>query len=220
MPPTGYDSTIDDILGGGNYWDDRETYRKYALLSSLVEPYSSGGRGGGVYLVGWTSTSPLPATVTDASFETYDLTLYIAALPAELDLGTGLLTVPPGLMTWTALNTSQSTVVSAYDNYMYQGTEAWLRFAPAVPLTFSAVQSLELHLTAPGYTGASPLSVELWDLTVGDWVPVASPQWGDTKIEQAGRFVGPAGDIQVRVRNQTPTVWNVERIDFTLTLER
>src|SRR5262249_36027757 len=51
--PSNYDSTIDDILGNTYYYNDREQFRRYSLLSSIIDTYNGSVRGNGVYLVGW-----------------------------------------------------------------------------------------------------------------------------------------------------------------------
>jgi hypothetical protein len=44
----------------------------------------------------------------------------------------------------------------------------------------------------------------------------APAAWGDTNVTEASRFVGPAGEVQVRAFNPTGQQVSIERLDFTL----
>jgi hypothetical protein len=103
--------------------------------------------------------------------------------------------------------------------YLYQGNEFVLRFVPTQLVPFKTVAGLEMHLTSYGLTGAPALEVELWDFAEGAWTPVAPGglRWGDTAIPEPERFVGPGGEIQVKVANNGAPQVSVERLDFTLT---
>jgi hypothetical protein len=101
--------------------------------------------------------------------------------------------------------------------YLYQGNEFVLRFVPTQLVPFKTVTGLEMHLTSYGLTGVPALDVELWDFVEGAWLPVADLRWGDMAIPEPQRFVGPGGEIQVRVENNGAPQVSVERLDFTLT---
>jgi hypothetical protein len=218
---SGYDTTIDDILGSTYYYDDRKLYRKYSLLSALIDQYSGAGRGSGVYLVGWTAQAPLQAEITDTTFSPVDATAYIIELRPEVVVSGGRLSIPPGLMSWTILDPGQQGTVTPYDLYVYQGHFA-IRFAPSQALDFQQVVSLDLHLDAYGQTGpVSALEVALWDYGAGEWVAQPGLNWGDNPIEEPMRYVGSNGEIQVRVSNPSSvSSISVEAVDFTLVVER
>jgi hypothetical protein len=217
---SGYDTTIDDILGTTNYYQNKDDYRRFSLLSAAIDPYNGGGRGNGVYLVGWTSDSPVGSEVVGRSFSTLNTTLYIVALSPELDLGQGLITLPPVLMNWMVLDPGLAGSPTPYDMYIYQNSDYALRFTPAVLLPFQEVADLTLHLTSYGVTGPTGLLVYLWDFAESAWVEQPAVEWGDTRIPAAGRFVGPAGEIHVRVSNSNALQLSIERLDFTLAVER
>jgi hypothetical protein len=219
FPPNASDTTIDDILGGAYYYNDPESYRRYSLLAALIDSYGGSGRGSGVYLSGWSDQSPLPIEVVGKPFATLDSSLYLVALNPRLDVGSGQVVIPPGLMQWLPLNPSPSSTPTPYDMYLYQGNEFVLRFVPTQLVPFRTVTGLEMHLTSYGLTGAPALKVDLWDFAEGQWMPVdpAGLRWGDTAIPQPERFVGPGGEIQVRVANDGAPQVSVERLDFTLT---
>jgi hypothetical protein len=218
--PSNYDTTIDDIMGNTYYYNDRALFRRYSLLSSMIDSYSGNVRGSGVYLVGWSDSSPVPAEVVGRDFETIDQTLYMVALPMHLNLDSERVVIPPGMMQWTPLNSNPSSSPTPYDMYLYQGNEFLLRFVPAQVVPFETVDELTLHLTSYGLTGAATVDVALFDFTDGDWVPMPNLTWGNTDVPQPERFVGPGGQIQARIQNTGQMQVSVERLDFTLTASR
>jgi hypothetical protein len=217
---SGYDTTIDDILGSTYYYDDRRLYRQYSLLSAMIDQYSGAGRGSGVYLIGWTDAAPLPAEITDNAFNPVDATAYIVELQPDVVISDGLLSIPPGLMSWTILDPGQQGTVTPYDLYVYQGHFS-MRFTPSQPLDFQRVDSLTLHLNAYGQTGrVNGLEVALWNYGTGEWAPLPALAWGDNEIEDPSRFVGANGEIQAQVSNPSSvSSVSVEAIDFTLVVE-
>lgn len=217
---SGYDTTIENILGTVSYYDDREVYRRYSMLTWLFDPYSSGGRGSGTYLAGWTDQSPVNVRIMDSGFNTSDQTLYLVRLQPKMVVNTGTLNVPPGLMTWELLDPGAGGGGSPYDSYLSQGYFA-VRFRPFALLDYRKVQSLTLHLESYGVTGSAPMTISLWDHDEGAWAPLANVRWGDTLIKSPERFVGSDGRIDVRVENSSySSSVNIESLDFTLVVER
>jgi hypothetical protein len=227
-PGGSYDSTLDDVFGtsGGYYYNyaDREQFRRFSLLSSVIDQANTAGRGNGIYLVGWSSAAPREAIVqvTNHAFDTLDTTLYLIALRPEVNLGSGTTTVvPPALMTWTLLEaSSQGGAPSPYDYYVYTGDHYSLRFVPVQPLVFRSVQSLTLRLTSYGLTGLSDLNVALWDFSEAQWSLQRGLIWGENALPDPARFVGPGGEILVRVENPSTPPMSIENVDFTLVVER
>ncbi|MGH2523814.1 MAG: hypothetical protein ACRDH2_15015, partial [Anaerolineales bacterium] len=218
--PSNYDSTIDDILGNSNYYSDKTQYRRYALLSAAIDTYNGGGRGGGVYLVGWTDSAPVSAEVLERTFSTLDSSVYFVNLRPKVNLGEGTLTLPPGLMNWLVLDPGQAGSPTPYGMYLYQGYDYALRFVPAQPIPFRRVHDLTLHLTSYGAGGPTGLNIYLWDFEQSTWVEQPAPDWGDTTVASPERFVGPAGEIHVRVVNPAAPQVSIEALDFTLVVER
>jgi hypothetical protein len=230
-PPYGgnYDSTLDDVFGtsGGYYYNygDREQFRRFSLFSSVIDQYNNAGRGNGIYLVGWTAAAPreVSARVTNHAFDTLDTTLYLIALRPEINSGSGTrMVAPPALMTWTVIEASsaQGGTPSPYDYYAYAGDRYSIRFAPAQPLVFRSVQELTLRLTSYGMTGIPDLNVELWDFSENRWSLQRGLIWGENAIPDPARFVGPGGEILVRVENASFAQVSIENVDFTLVVER
>lgn len=219
-PPGSFDSTIDDILGSGNYYENREQYRRFQLLSSVIDSSTGSIRDAGIYLVGWTDASPLDVEVVGRSFNTVDKTLYFVNLRPSLQLSEGVVAIPPGMMTWISLSPNQSVGGTPYNLSLYQGIDFVLRFMPAQVVSFSQVERLELHLDSYGLTGPSGVDLQLWDFTEGVWVLQPGLNWGTTEIGAPSRFVGPNGEIQARVSGAGQLQATVERLDFTVYVQR
>jgi hypothetical protein len=154
--------------------------------------------------------------VANRSFQTVDSSLYLVSLQPKLNLGTGSLAIPPGLMTWMSLDPSPSISPTPYDLSLFQNTGVTLRFNPAQVLPHDKVQGLTMHLLSNGLTGTASVNIDMWDFAANDWVRQPQPNWGDVAISQPDHFVGPAGEIQVRAFNATPNPVSLARLDFTL----
>lgn len=225
--PSVYDSTIDDIIGNTQYYNDRESYRRYTLLSAAINTYTGNatiGRGSGFYLAGWVTGTPAPARLTNAGFRSDDLSVYLIGLRADFDFGSGTITVSPGLMTWTPLSYGQSgSSASPYDTTLYTGDTFGLRFNSVQPLRYSRVQDLTLNLYGSSYgvsgnTNVTPL-VALWDFETDEWVELDVPAYGTHTVSEPERFVGPDGEIRARLSSPGADSISLSTLDFNLTVE-
>ena len=219
--PPGYsaDTTYTDILSIA-YPTNEEEFRRSALLSAVLDQYSGGSRGQGVYLVGWTSTAPLDVSVPTA-FRTLDLSVYFIALPYTLDRQAGPVELTPGMFTWSALDVNSQTNYSPYDIYLDPNVEVGFEFAPGPQLPGLTAQALTLHLFGYSVSGAaSEVRVQLWDFSENTWVSQPNLVWGDNRITAPARFVGPQNNILVRLRNASNFTLNVTQIDFSLEAEQ
>ena len=218
-----YDTTIDDILSGSgssiSYYDDRKIYRRFSLLQWLVDPNRGGARGSGLFLVGWVNQAPLDARIVDRPFETEDETLYIVNLVPTTSSESGVIAIPPELMTWELLDPGSGSGDGPYDVYLYDGAYS-LRFQPQPELAFGEVQRLVMHLHSYGANELVPLIISLREQQSGDWVELPPMDWGNIEIAAPERFVGN-GRIDVRVENKSTTGRvSIERLDFTLEVEQ
>lgn len=219
----GGDTTIEDIVGNTYFSPDSNNQRRSNLLRMMINPYNasglgSGSRGAGIYLAAWSERTPLAASLAGSDFSTSDLTLYLFALQPSLAVNAGSVTIPPGLFTW-ALEPGAAGDASPYGTSLY-GNSYSVRFNLAQPVQFASVESLTLHLTSDRASGPSHLAVAFWDFTAGKWVELPDAQWGDTGVPDPERYVGPGGEIRLRVdASQTQTPVLVERSDVTLVVK-
>ena len=105
VSPYGHE-LVEQILGPGEYWNDRGLYRRYQFLQAILteEGVRSGmprlSLGSGVRLVGWAEEGvPLPVEVVERPFSTVAAAFCVYDLPVEeIELGSTV-TVPSGLIT-------------------------------------------------------------------------------------------------------------------------
>lgn len=224
--PTG-DTTIDDILGTTpytySYYDDIETARRYALLNAALNSYS-GSRGSGIYLSGWSDRAPFNVVVEDAPFETRAETLYLLRVPTTVEPGQvdGHITLSPEFMVWQSLDQQTSSgSYGPYDIYLYDSDQLAFLFRPAQPVAYSAVEQVVVHLDeSSGMTGTATVIVDVWNYTLGDWDPVIDIAWGDTELTSPSDYVGPGGEVQLRLTGQPGSYSSVARLDATVVLTR
>jgi hypothetical protein len=210
-----------ELLGTSDYYRDRETYRRYSLLAALIGYGQGTGRQEeGIYLAGWSSGSPIEAGLGEERFRTADTTLYLIALePAISFSANSRLTLPPGLFAWSILEPGVSGEASPYETYVSPGGFS-LSFHPVFALPPGSVGSLSLHLESYGASGRAGIQVELWDFSTGDWDQIEAVEWGTNDIPSPESFVGPGGEIRLRLNNTSSFgPEQLERADFTLTIE-
>lgn len=221
------DTTIEDILGTTNFYDDRKTYRKYSWLYAITNSnYSAGSsRGTGVYLAGWTDQLPIDVRLINAGFNTQDNVLYIVSLkPAfqmEQDIvKDGAFTLTPGAFSWNLLD-GNDPAISPYNINTYPGMTIGFQFTPIQPVEFSRVKSLVLHLEG-GTSGSNVtgISVQLWNYQLTAWEELDDLRWGDNYLGLPERYVGNDGSLRLRIPSRQTSGILITQADFTLELEK
>ncbi|GAB4580820.1 MAG: hypothetical protein Fur0022_35620 [Anaerolineales bacterium] len=216
----GYDTTIQDVfgttyIGSSNY--DQDFTRRFSLLQAALG--YGGTRGGGIYLLGWTASSPLEVSLDGKGFKAEHTSIYIIALNPTVETNNSNLTLPPAMFTWDQLENSTNLDFSPYNSYFYTGIYQ-IRYRLSQMIAFKKVQSLTLHLTSYGKEGAHNLNLALWDFTTNEWSPISATDWGDTSIPDPSRFVGLGGEIRLQLENPAQSSTEFERVDFTLVVEQ
>jgi hypothetical protein len=217
----GADTLAMDILGTSNYYQDKEINRRYLLLNALLSTQNGkAGPGGGVYLTGWASGSPIPASLQGKKASDEDTTLYIFNLSPSLDFRDNRLSIPPALFSWTTLSPGPTDHDSPYETRLFPGSYA-VKFSLSQPLRFSSVQALTLHLKSSGTQGSSGLQIYLWNYLIEDWISFGKLDWGDFSVANPEKFVGPGGEVRLKIENQDSAAGiNIESADFSLVVER
>ena len=223
--PSGMDGTLNDLFGTSYMYPSNtisaEMYRRFNLVNAAVGgPYNS--RGNGVYLFAWTNRSPYETRLSGAGAGTADTTLYIFHIEPKVNytVKTGdRITLPPGMFEWSAFEPAIGSVTATpYDGYLGPG-EYSIRFAPTNTIEYTSIETLTLHLESYGATGKTDLDLALWDFVEGTWSVRPPLDWGDSNIPSPERFVGPGGEIRVKLINPTPYAISVQQADFTLTVK-
>jgi hypothetical protein len=214
------DTTRDDILGPYNFNNsDSIRNRRYEMLGALLFGNNTPvrrGRGGGLYLVGWNDRSPVKVEVEGTPFGAFDTTLYIVDLNPTLQVMSGTLTLPPGAFTWRADNTD-GTAIEPYDNVVYPGSYIF-EFNLARPINYKTVKNMTLNL-AGNFISSQGTTVAVWNYRANNWTPLSSAQDGDNAIPDPQDHAGPGGEIRLKIDVSSNGPVQLDRADFTLTVQ-
>ncbi len=202
---------IDKLIGGMDYWQDRQLNRRYQMLqaflssgeASILSPQS-------VTFFGWSEESVWPMEVVDSGSETLDTVGYFLELPLSLSASQTSSVVPPALTTWQSLGAIRPGETGPYDFYL---TNDWigLQFQPWEAFQLARVDELRLNIEANQGQGA--IRVALWDWSSESWSVDESLEWGHNLIRQPGVLVGPNNAVRVRVENLAGATISIRRID-------
>ncbi|HLY26249.1 MAG TPA: hypothetical protein VKQ72_07910 [Aggregatilineales bacterium] len=186
-------------LGYGNTPEEQEARRRAAFIRSLaVDTDASGGRGDGVYVVGWASTSPINVDLQGAAYITEDTTMYIYRLPATMQ-GTGTVEVPPGLTRWSVDKDALFRHSTPYDLSVQAGQEVDLSYTPLPLASLDKVTQLTVYAQAQNSLDGT---LSLWNWSDGTWEDLTTPtssQSPYTTVSTPDRFIGPGKAVRVRV---------------------
>jgi hypothetical protein len=196
----------------------------------------------GIYLAGWSDSSPAEVKLSTSSDLAGDLTLYLVELEAGFWFGSdglveptlGLPEVPqlaptspvsggtiqslnPEAFSWQLTQWSPaSPTPSPYGAQVTQGSFS-IAFYPATPIQFGSVEALILHLRGSLEGAQLEELVFLWDYPEGRWVNTPGLFWGDNALADPFRYVDEEGMILLRVESAREGVLLIiQRADFTL----
>ena len=222
---------IEQILGTYDYYQDRDTYRKYALLvAAMSSQPASLQQTNEVYLIGWSRQPLVEIGLENKKANTEDLSLYIIAFKPEVKFEGDRWTLSPGFFKWTSLDPLR-TDVTPYNLYLYSATSYGLVFTPRQALDFTSVEVMTFHLLNPYQTGSvTSANFFLWDYELQDWEPLKGLVWGDNDIQSPARFAAThsgsdelgsytPGTIRLRVES-TSSYLEINTSDFSLVVER
>ena len=217
----------EQIMGPGDYWNDRNLYRRYEFLQAILATEGPGTTsfGGtwltpGVYLVGWGEENvPLPVEVVERPFSTVATTLYVYDLPvAGLETG-ATVTIPPGLIT---RQVEETTGVDVWPENMHMGPEAEIVFRftvwPGVAVQHVDELYLDMQGRSYGSTSYAP-TVSLWNQESDEW-DVLDVGWGLHSIPDAGAYVLPSGAVLLRLETDAEREADVESLTITIEGQR
>lgn len=212
-------STLDAIVQQTYYYDDSTSYQRFNLASALLGTGdTNGNRGGGFYLSGWSETEIIPATL-DRPSKNEDTTLLLVSFSPEIASQTAEKIYPPAFFTWEVIDTGGSNyrAITPYDINL-NGERFGLRFMLSPRVSYSKVNELIFHLHNPNVSNVKFI-IYLWDFDLEIWSPQPITTWGDHSIPNPASYVGPGGDIRVRIEDQNYTNVDIERCDFSIVVE-
>jgi hypothetical protein len=210
------------IMVPGDYWQDRELYRRYQFLQACFPYEKPVSLPPGAFLMGWVEENvPLPVEVVDRPFSPVALALYIYELPvAELEAGADA-TIPPALITRQV--ESSAGYVSVTDGgpfRMDSGSEIAFRFIIWPEVMVSRVDELILELQGSGYDKtSSPPVVSLWNWESAAWERL-DVGWGRHSISNAVQYVSSVGQVLVRLETGAGQTVDVNILQITIEGQR
>ena len=224
-------NTIEQILGTYDYYQNRELYRKYSLLTAAMG-YSPASiqQSNEVFLLGWSNASFLDIDITKVDEIHDDVTLFIFALNPEVTFEGTQWSLTPGFFNWSTIDTSR-TDISPYNLHLYSASNYGLSFSPRQNVLFSEVESLTFHLVSPYQNGSIQSAIfSLWNYDRQEWQQIDKLVWGDNQIDSPSQFVPQEygsdelgsyspGTIRLYVETNTDYM-EITSTDFTLVLKR
>ena len=221
------DTTVSDILGTSSYYDDRKIYRKYSFLSAVTNNNFGTGssRGSGIYLVGWSDHLPIEVNVPGTNFNTQDNIFYVIAFRPTLQTGQKsssgeAFTLTPGTFNWSILE-GYDPAISPYGVNVYPGMAFSMQFTPILPVEFSEVKSLVLHLDGQAHgTSVTGIILSIWNYDLDTWEKLDDLRWGDNTLDNPDRYVGTDGSLRLNLISGQVSGLQITQLDFSLELEK
>lgn len=189
--------------------------RRYALSSVFLSSESGGEDMGnwGIYLVGWVDDPVLPTGLQGSEFEAVDTTLSVSMLSPALQVESGSVMFPASMFIWE----SSVEDSSPYNVRDIPSEGLVLRYRLAVPFRYRAVESLTLRLDNSN-SNSGKVSASLWDWERNEWTPIPNLGWGTTNIPEPAPYVGPAGEIRLRI-DGNQDIYYLDAAYFTLVVK-
>jgi hypothetical protein len=150
----------------------------------------------------WIDAPLVPIEVVNRDFETLDTTLYIAQLTPSVTAASGPVKISHNLFAWESSDAS----VSPYGEMQVSPGGFSLRFTPVVPIRIQSVEALTIHLAEGNWnqqSGNLLVDLSLWDVQAGAWAPIEVARWGEIKITDPARYVGPGGEVRMKLDSPT-----------------
>lgn len=187
-------------LGYDDIQTDVHAARRYALLQNVLAPdYQRNDGNWGIYLMGWVDEPVLPVGLQDKRSKTVDTMLYFHRLSPAIQYEGSELRLPVSLFAWE----SSTPEVSPYYGQLSSGGYV-LHFRPGIPIHFRTIKSMNFQLTSNALP--NELIASAWDYAIKDWVRISDGAY-NTNIPDPQRYVGPNGEIRIKV--------TVNRSDWT-----
>ncbi len=205
---------------GSTFTFDSDTYREDQILNWYLETHWA-QLSSGVYLFGWQESSPLDISLSDVSFDTNDLTLYIYQLTPTLESvgGDNAILLTPDLMTYEIVDDAFfGDYVNIYDAYFYNVGEFEVTYRPKTSVAFSNVEELKMNLdwSLPYQTQDAEVSLFNIETEAWDVIPVTGSV---VSIENPNDYVQSDGSFSVLLSiMENDASVELNSLDFTVAL--
>jgi len=94
----------------------------------------------------------------------------------------------------------------------------FLRFWPVIPIRVSSVKTLILHQNID--RSNAQLAIYLWNYVNNRWDPVKDLSQNEIGIPNPDQYVGPGGELRLRLDGDNQQSITINRLDFDLTVNR
>ncbi|MCJ7433035.1 MAG: hypothetical protein MUO77_06060, partial [Anaerolineales bacterium] len=207
------------ILGLNNYsypQDDVEYRRRYSFFqANTTSTDSYVNMNSGIYLMGWVDEIPAPVGLQDQDFESIDTMLYFEMLTPAVKTEAGSLMLTSSIYGWES---SLGDTITAQNQFSEDGYT--VRFQPSLPVHFSEVDSLTLHIESN--VTPDKIQASLWNVAENTWMPIPlsiSLLDSDTDIPDAWQYVGTDGEIRLKLDGDQNDYIMITSVNFTLMVQ-
>jgi hypothetical protein len=171
---------------------------------------------GAVTLLAW-SDAPLAAASLNSKAQQLQHSLYLVRLDAEMRVDPSEpLEIGPALYTFQVIGrpANMPNASSLVGQNLAKGMLD-LSFTPVYLLPFRSVQALKV---VPDIVGNGSMKYSLWDFQSQAWEPQLLPLAYGVQIDKPARYVGPLGEVRVRIENTGPAAPTFQGVRVTLTV--
>jgi hypothetical protein len=192
---------------------NEEAARRSTFLDTLFFREYGMNRGNwGIYLMGWVDQAVLPTGLRDQRIKTVDTMLYIDMLSPAVKKEPGELSLPTSLFVWESSNAN----ATPYYTREVPTSGYILRFQPVIPSPTEKVKSLDLYLNSNAPLG--DIIASAWDYDRNIWVQIPLTA-SHTDVPEANRFVGPDGEIKIKILSNRSDWTEVQASNVSLVVE-
>ena len=206
----------EQIMGTVSYWDDPDLYRRAQFIDAL-SPYDNPLRlEGGVYLIGWSDTSPVEAQVVDRPFEAFETVLYLYALPVRGLETMHSITVPSSLVSCQPEETEGEVNLWPIGGHLGSEGRVTYRCTLLPGVTLRRVSVIELDVQGTTYSASGDPTISIWNQTEADWDPLVGG-WGHHRLTAAEDYFIPPGEVLIRLESGVDASMEIKEISVTIT---
>ncbi len=199
-------------LNSYGFTDTPENARRRELLGASRTQADGLAPNSGIYLIGWADQPFLPMGLKHRGFAVVDTTMFTVMLSPKIEVEPGVIELSPPLLVWKASVEGISPYAIGYSPNGFE-----FQFKPAIPLRFSAVKSLTIHLDMGD--GDLPL-ISCWNFEEGKWVQVENVRDGNTILQDAAGLTSPEGEVRLRVYTAPSQNWvEIDSLTVSLAVE-
>lgn len=200
-------NNAETILGTSNYYEDRAVFPRWQLLDAIDSSYYGSARintlpGTIVTLVAWSEIPQIDVHLDQDTFKTTATTLYLLQIPLQQNIvGGNEISLPLSLLNWDLLDADNVYDANVENLYLADGSVEF-EYTPWLEFQEMEVTSLAVALTTEDQSLKQSMPmVKLWDWAEETWIPVADANWGETKVSDYGRFLGPKNAVRIQLRS-------------------